>query len=93
MDVIPFDLFIEFVDYKHRLMCSRFGRLLQPSSYKHAAPFFKTGYQARENVVQAVSDAVSNQSEREKPITQVVCSACDSLGHLISRCETSGQMG
>ena len=27
MDVVQFDLFIEFVDYKHRLMCSRFGRL------------------------------------------------------------------
>ena len=92
MDVVPFDLFIEFVDYKHRLMCSRFGRLLQPSSYKSAARF-KTGYKARANVVQNASDAVTKQSEREKPITQVVCSCCDSLGHVISRCGTFAQMG
>ena len=65
-------------------MCSRFGRLLQPSSCKFAARF-KIGYKACANVVQAVSDAVSTQSAREKPTTQVVCSGCDSLGHLISR--------
>ena len=92
MDVVPFDLFIEFVDYKHRLMCSRFGRLLQPASYKSAARF-KTGYKARENVVHAASDAVSKQSEREKPTTQVVCSGCDFLDHLISRYETFAQIG
>ena len=92
MDVVPFDLFIEFVDYKHRLMCSRFGRLLQPSSYKAAARF-KAGYKARANVVQSASDAVSKHLEREKPIPQVVCSCCDSLGHLISRCETFARMG
>ena len=28
MDVVPFDLFIEFVDCKHQLMCLRFSRLL-----------------------------------------------------------------
>ena len=84
IDVVLFNLFIEFVDYKHRLMCSGFGRLLQPSSCKSAARF-KTGYKARENVVQVVRDAVSKQSEREKPATQVVCSGCDSFDHLISR--------
>ena len=92
MDVVPFDLFIEFVDYKHRLMCSRFGRLLQPSSYKPAARF-KAAYKARANVVQSASDAVSKQLEREKPIPQVVFSCCDSLGHLISRCETFARLG
>ena len=69
MDVVPFDLFIEFVDYKHRLMCSRFVWLLQPSSYKSTA-HFKSRHKARANVVQATSDSVSKQLEREKPTTQ-----------------------
>ena len=63
VDVVSFDLFIEFVDYKHRLMCSRFGRLLQLSSYKSNARF-KTGYEARANVVHDACDAISKQSER-----------------------------
>ena len=28
-DVVPLKLFIEYVDQKHKLLCSRFGRLLK----------------------------------------------------------------
>ena len=91
MNVVPFDLLIEFIDYKHRLMCSRFGRLLQPSSYKPPA-CFKTEYKARTNAVQTICDAVFQQSEKEQPTIQVVCSGRNSLEHLISRCETFAKM-
>ena len=37
IDIAPFDLFVEFLNYKHRMMFSRFGSLLQPSSNKSAA--------------------------------------------------------
>ena len=67
MDVVPFDLFIEFVDYKHRLICSRFGRLLQASSYKSAARF-KTGYKARQMwCMLHLTQSLSSRKERNLP--------------------------
>ena len=51
LDVVAFDLFIEYVEYKHKLMYSRFGRLLQPHNHKNL-PRVKLGHKVKANLVQ-----------------------------------------
>ena len=52
MDVVPFELFIEYIDQEHRLLCSRFGKLLKSSKSKITTK----GGKARANVVQTSKD-------------------------------------
>ena len=40
-DVVPFKLFIEYVDQEHKLLCSRFGKLLKQSKNKVDAKRYK----------------------------------------------------
>ena len=78
LDVVPFDLFIEYVEYKHKLMCSRFGRLLQPHNHKNL-PRVKPGHKVKANLVQTAQG--SKRSSH--------CFCCGSVEHRITLCEIS----
>ena len=78
MDVVPFELFIEYVDQEHKLLCSRFGRLFKLSKNKVDTE----GYKARVNLIQTPADndrnvvlgTPSNESFLPK------CNYCDAVG-------------
>ena len=63
---VSFELFIEYVDQEHKLLCSRFGRLLRQSKNKVDAK----GYKARANLIQAPAD---NDRNPGRPLTKVFC--------------------
>ena len=85
MDVVPFELFIAYVDQEHKLLCSRFGRLLMQSKNKVNAK----GYKARANLIQTPADndlnAVPRTPSNESFLTK--CNYCDAVGHSVARCE------
>lgn len=74
MDYVPFDLFLEFVDSEHKLICSRFGRLMQPK-YEKPTTRFRPGVKMKVNLMQSAADVKS-----------VICSFCKSAHHIF-RCE------
>ena len=80
MDVVPFDLFLEFVEYRHKLMSSRFGKLLQKRGDKVVSRF-NPGGKVRANAVQTSSNS--------KPL---LCNYCESTEHQIFRCEAFSQI-
>ena len=59
IDVAPFDLFIEFIEQRRRLLCSRFGKLLQPVKGKHV-PLSKSSQRSRANFVQSSHDPIKS---------------------------------
>ena len=85
IDVVSFELFIEYVDQEHQLLGSRFGRLLKQSKNKVDAK----GYKARANLIQTPEDddrnalprTLSNESFLRK------CNYCDAVGHPVARCK------
>ena len=88
IDVVPFDLFIE---QRRRLLCSRFGRLLQPVKGKHV-PLSKFSQRSRANFVQSSHDPIKSAHSigrtTEKIGNLTACSFCDARDHVIFRCET-----
>ena len=85
MDVVPFELFIEYVDQEHKLLCSRFGRLLKQSRHKVDAK----GYKARANLIQTPADNDRNAVPRTPSNESFLpkCNYCDAVGHSVARCE------
>ena len=85
MDVVPFELFIEYIDQEHRLLCSRFGRLLKSSRSKITTK----GCKARANVVQSSKDndhrIVTKRPSNVETLPR--CNYCNTLGHQVGRCE------
>ena len=70
LDVVPFELFIKYVDQKHKLLRSRFGRLLRQSKNKVDAK----GYKAKANLIQTPADNDRNAVPRS-PLTKVFCTS------------------
>ena len=56
LDVVAFDLFIEYVEYKHKLKCSRLGRLLQPHNQKNL-PRVQPGHKVKANLFQTAQES------------------------------------
>ena len=93
MEIVPFDVFIEFIDQNKRLAASRLGRLMEtakvvtsPSYYKWAKP--KT---TRANVAKVERSIQHNELFEERKSSQPNSSrsytACDSLSHPIWKCK------
>ena len=76
LDAVPFDLFIECGEYKHKLMCSRFGRLLQPHNHKNL-PRIKPGHKVKANLVQTAQESKKS----------LHCFCLGSVEHRIVLCE------
>ena len=85
MDVVPFELFIEYIDQQHRLLCSRFGRLLKSSKSKITPKGCKT----RANVVQTFKDNHHRIVTKRLSDVETLprCNYCNTLGHQVERCE------
>ena len=92
MDVVPFEFFIEYIDQEHRLLCSRFGRLLKSSKSKITTK----GCKARANVVQTSKYTLRYSKDNDHRIvtkrpsnveTLPRCNYCNTLGHQVGRCE------
>ena len=91
IDVVPFDFFIEFVEHSLRLVCSRFGRLLQQTekgkTVVTSVPKFVQ--RTRTNVVQG-SNLVQSCVDKGKPAKVdelAICRYCNARDHVIFRCE------
>ena len=98
MEVVPFDLFIEFIDQSQRLASSRLGRLMKTS--KDKMPLRGTGWSkpkpARAHVVQMDVEAKSSDHGSEKQTKRdlqasVQCPACEATDHRIWRCQRFSQ--
>ena len=76
LEVVPFDLFIEYVEYKHKLMWSRFGRLLQPHNHKNL-PRVKPDHKVKANLIQTALGSKKS----------LHCFCCGSVEHRIALCE------
>ena len=99
VDIVPFSLFIEFVQREQRLLCSRFGRLLQPSAKTITKPVGRWRPRARANVVRtaksndaspALPSAGNAVVAKERPLDVArsnTCYICDSPSHHVGRCE------
>ena len=86
MDVVPFEFFIEYIDQEHRLLCSRFSRLLK--SYKSKIKSTK-GCKVGAKVVQTSNDndhrIVNKRPSNVETLPR--CNYCNTLGHQVGRCE------
>ena len=93
MEIVPFDVFIEFIDQNKRLAASRLGRLMEtakvvtsPSYSKWAKPKM-----IRANVAKVEGSIQHNELFEEKksgqPNSSRSCTACDSLSHPIWKCK------
>ena len=93
MEVVPFDLFLEFIERSQRLASSRLGRLMAAnkaktlpnvgthSKVKSARAHFA---QIDSNIKPAFSPERIKSSETQR-IKR--CMACDSVSHVVWRCE------
>ena len=93
MEIVPFDVFIEFIDQNKRLAASRLGRLMEtakvvtsPSYSKWAKPKM-----TRANVAKVERSVQYNELFEERksgqPNSSRSCTACDSLSHPIWKCK------
>ena len=93
MEIVPFDVFIEFIDQNKQLAASRLGRLMEtakvvtsPSYSKWAKPKM-----TRANVAKVEGSVKHNELFEEKksgqPNSSRSCTACDSLSHPIWKCK------
>ena len=93
MEIVPFDVFIEFIDQNKRLAASRLGRLMEtakvvtsPSYSKWAKPkmtranFAKVEWSIQHNKLLEARKSGQPNSNRS-------CTACDSLSHPIWKCK------
>ena len=87
IDVVPFDLFIE---QRRRLLCSRFGRLLQPVKGKHR-PLSKSSQRSRANFVQSNHGPIKLVHNIGRLTVKIACSLYDAKDHMIFRCEIFSQ--
>ena len=95
MEIVPFDLFIEFVNHSQRVVSSRLGRLIKTSKDKFVPRNTRPGTYnpkpARAHTVQSVSKPLS----LPKPVAESIpaakenrrCPACDADSHVIWHCE------
>ena len=93
VDVVPFDLFIEFVEQRRRLLCSRFGRLLLPPRGKSTPPT-KFGQKTQTNLIHSNSGRDTPQVNVKlvpKGDELAACRCCDARNNLIFRCEVFSQ--
>ena len=94
IDVVPVDLFIQFIEQMSRLLCSRFGRLLEPAKGKHV-PLSKSSQRSRANFVQSSHDSIKSALNIGRSTVKIgdstACSFCDARGNVIFRCETFSQ--
>ena len=96
MDVVPFDLFIEFIDRAQRLASSRLGRLMK-SAKETAAPRQTPGWwnkfkSTQVHVAQVDTEKNTVTSNVTKPIKTESrksknCAVCDSTTHRTWACE------
>ena len=93
MEIVPFDLFIEFIDQNKRLAASRLGRIMEiakvvtsPSYSKWAKPKM-----TRANVAKVEGNIQHNELFEERksgqPNSSRSCTACDLLSHPIWKCK------
>ena len=93
MEIVPFDVFIEFIDQNKRLAASRLGRLMEiakvvtlPSYSKWEKPKM-----TRANVAKVEESVKHNELFEERksgqPNSSRSCTACDSLSHPIWKCK------
>ena len=93
MEIVPFDLFIEFIDQNKRLAASRLGQLMEttkvvtsPSYSKWAKPKM-----TRANVAKVEGSIQHNELFEARKSGQHnssrSCTACDSLSHQIWKCK------
>ena len=87
IEVVPFDIFIEFIDHSQRLASSRLGRLMKASKDKVASR--STGWSKarpiRAHVVQMdirEESKASESAERAKDSQRLrKCVACETANH------------
>ena len=94
MNVVHFDLFIEFIDHSQRLASSRLGRLMKTSKENMTlnSPRWVKPKPYRALTVQMVDKDNSSPSYSSKDVKKALrdsrsCAACESTAHLIWRCE------
>ena len=96
MDVVPFDLFIEFIDQVQGLASSRLGRLMatsrdhdkiqrRNSGWSRSKPARVHAVQSRE--IPTSSVPVTSKYEDRKVKGDQLCTVCGAPGHFIWRCE------
>ena len=91
MEVVPFDLFIEFIDQTRRLSSSRLGRLMNASTDKVAPqgqrwskPKTTRAYSAQLDV-NRTNPSPAKETSKDKGYSRK-CSACDAMDHWIWHC-------
>ena len=91
MEVVPFDLFIEFIDQTRRLSSSRLGRLMNASTDKVAPqgqrwskPKTTRAYSAQLDV-NRTNPSPAKEISKDKGYSRK-CSACDAMEHWIWHC-------
>ena len=91
MEVVPFDLFIEFIDQTRRLSSSRLGRLMNASTDKVAPqgqrwskPKTTRAYSAQLDV-NRTNLSPAKETSKDKGYSRK-CSACDAMDHWIWHC-------
>ena len=94
MEVVPFDLFVEFVDQSQRLASSRLGRLMKTSKDKisprgtgWSKPKSARAHVAQMDVISKVSDQRSPKETAKDSKSLRKCAACGATDHSIWRCQ------
>ena len=93
MEVVPFDIFIEFIDHSQRLASSRLGRLMKASKDKVASR--STGWsKARPIRAHVVQMDIREESKASEPAKRAKdsqrlrkCVACETANHGLWQCQ------